>query len=136
MRPFKNPLQLGNEHLWEGMPHIVMKCYTTACDKGWWVDYVTDKNHRVILTPDELAAKLCLIHSEVSEALEDVRTGDVEPGTVDDAGKSVGLPSELADIIIRVFDLCGALGIDITDALRQKMAYNDQREYRHGGKAL
>lgn len=50
--------------------------------------------------------------------------------------KPVGIPSEMADIIIRVLDICGFYGIDIEQAVRVKMAYNDTRPYRHGGKVL
>lgn len=48
--------------------------------------------------------------------------------------KPEGIPAELADIIIRVLDICGANGIDIARALADKMAYNETRDYRHGGK--
>lgn len=48
--------------------------------------------------------------------------------------KPEGIPSELADIIIRVLDICGANRIDIAAAIADKMAYNETREYRHGGK--
>ena len=109
---------------------IADKCHQTAKDKGWW-DNFDGRN----MTIDEIAAKLCLIHSEVSEALEDLRTGDMV-FLRDDNGKPVGFPSELADIVIRVFDLCGFMDIDIAHAILEKMAYNDTRKHRHGGKAL
>lgn len=48
--------------------------------------------------------------------------------------KPEGIPSELADIIIRVLDTCGWLQIDIAAAIADKMAYNSQRPHRHGGK--
>lgn len=48
--------------------------------------------------------------------------------------KPEGIPSELADIIIRVLDICGTHGIDIASAIADKMAYNETRSYRHGGK--
>ena len=54
-----------------------------------------------------------------------------------DAGidvKPEGIPIELADVIIRVLDLCGRYGIDIEAAIREKHAYNLTREHRHGGK--
>jgi len=44
------------------------------------------------------------------------------------------LPSELADIVIRVYDLAGALGIDLDAAIEVKHQYNVGRPYRHGGK--
>ncbi len=50
------------------------------------------------------------------------------------AAKPVGFPSELADILIRCFDLAGYLGIDLDEAVRVKMAHNATRPHRHGGK--
>jgi hypothetical protein len=60
-----------------------------------------------------------------------------EPAVMREFGydvKPVGIPSEMADIIIRVLDACAAYGIDIEEAMRIKMAYNETRPYRHGEK--
>lgn len=76
---------------------------------------------------------LALIHSEVSEALEDYRAGAMEMSTLP-SGKPVGFESELADTVIRVCDLAGYLGIDLERAIAEKMAYNATRGHRHGGK--
>lgn len=48
--------------------------------------------------------------------------------------KPEGIPSEFADLILRVLDTCGAEGIDIAGAIADKMAYNATRPYRHGGR--
>jgi len=114
----------------ESMRAIALRCFETSKEHGWWEEFEGRD-----LTSAEVAMKLCLIHSEVSEALEDVRTGNMEVG-LNTAGKPEGFPSELADIIIRVFDLCGFMGIDITKVVRQKMLYNHTRSYKHGGKKL
>jgi NTP pyrophosphatase (non-canonical NTP hydrolase) len=80
--------------------------------------------------------RIALIHSELSEALEEYRAGhDVTRLRVED-GKPEGVPAELADVAIRLFDMCGAYGIDLNEAVRVKMAYNSTRAYRHGGKKL
>lgn len=50
--------------------------------------------------------------------------------------KPCGVPSELADVLIRVFHFCGKHGIDIDKAVREKMAFNASRPMRHGGKKL
>lgn len=41
---------------------------------------------------------------------------------------------EMADAIIRMFDLCGGLNIDIDWHIEQKLKYNSTREYKHGKK--
>ncbi|QHE63989.1 hypothetical protein FHE72_23650 (plasmid) [Rossellomorea vietnamensis] len=72
----------------------------------------------------ETGTVLALIHSEVSEALEADRKGDQE-----------NFEEELADVCIRIFDLCGSKGIDLEIAIRKKMERNKGRSYKHGGKA-
>lgn len=79
--------------------------------------------------PPSVEQRLCLIHSEVSEALEAYREGmDV---TTLENGKPVGLPSELADIIIRVCDFAEFLGIDLAHEIRMKSDYNETRPFKH-----
>jgi NTP pyrophosphatase (non-canonical NTP hydrolase) len=96
--------------------------HQTARDKGWY-------DNGAPSIPERIA----LIHSEASEALECFRVGDME-ARVTDAGKPEGFASELADIVIRVFDLSEQLGIDIEEAIRVKASFNLRREWRHGGK--
>lgn len=93
------------------------------------------------------AEDIALIHSEASEALEDIRKGLKLDALMfktpegfsehgDPRDKPVGVPSEMADIIIRVLHFCGKHGIDIEHAVNVKMAYNNSRPYMHGGKKL
>lgn len=70
--------------------------------------------------------KLVLIHSEVSEALEEFRKGH-------DIHKFAG---ELADIIIRVGQLGVGLGIDLDAAVAEKQAKNRERPHTHGGRLI
>jgi NTP pyrophosphatase (non-canonical NTP hydrolase) len=88
------------------------QAFETAKSKGWHDE------------PRETGTLLALIHSEVSEALEADRKGD-----------SGNFAEELADVCIRIFDLCGSKGIDLESAIDKKMERNKARSYKHGGKA-
>jgi hypothetical protein len=48
--------------------------------------------------------------------------------------KPTGVDAELADVLIRVLDIMYSRGVNIDMLVREKMAYNETREYRHGGK--
>lgn len=104
---------------------------------------------------------IALIHSELSEALEEDRAGrpffwyhctagngdgtrcnpkkwlDCEmEGNEDRCAfrdtKPEGVAVELADAVIRIADLCGHLGIDLEAAIDLKTAYNETRPFKHG----
>lgn len=75
-----------------------------------------------------------LIHTEVSELVEGYRHGNPmcdKPGL---EGMS-NAAEELADIVIRVCDFADEHGIDLGDAVIRKLAVNQKRPHRHGGKA-
>ena len=106
-----------------GINEVARQIHENAVDHGWW-----DEERGF---PEVLA----LIHSEVSEALEEYRNGRLPTEVyTGNNGKPEGIPIELADVIIRVLDYCGYAGIDIDAAISQKHEYNRTRPYRHGGK--
>ena len=78
---------------------------------------------------------LALVHSEVSEALEAYRDGEDAMHFRED-GKPEGVPSELADVVIRVAHIAQRMGFSLHDAVEKKMAYNATRPFKHGGKRI
>jgi NTP pyrophosphatase (non-canonical NTP hydrolase) len=75
-------------------------------------------------TPEEVDVpeKIALIHSEVTEAYTAYRHKNID-------GKD-GLTEELGDVIQRVLHLCGALNLDVEQAILQKLEHNKDREWR------
>lgn len=88
---------------------LVEQAHKNAVEKGFWDN------------PREIGTMLALIHSEVSEALEADRHGDME-----------SFAEELADICIRVFDVAGGLEINLEEAIISKMLKNRERPRLHG----
>lgn len=94
---------------------LVIPCHNIADAKGWWDDCKnpdgTINTHRVW---DGIPMKLALIASEASEALEDLRIGRFKTER-SETGKPIGYCSELADVVIRIFDLAGAAGLTLLE---------------------
>ena len=107
---------------------LIEESYQTAKDKGWWDDD---------LKPEDLGLgmKIALMHSELSEALEEYRDGhDICEIWYRDDGKPEGIPAEFADVIIRIADYCGHHKVPLCRAIQEKLAFNKTRPHRHGGK--
>lgn len=102
-----------------------------AREHGWgWTPLERDQAH----AGDDihrLLSDLALVHSEVSEAVEAAR--DSVLGMVHE-DKPEGLVVELADVVIRIMHLCGELGLPLEDAIIAKMAFNESRSFKHGGR--
>lgn len=116
-------------------------CHTAAKANGWW-----DKP-----SENPISQQLMNISSEVAEAWEEIKNGH-EPDeryyvrrdgskclVPFDAGnatlhKPEGVPSELADTIIRCLDTLAFYGIDAEEVILEKLRFNETRGHRHGGK--
>lgn len=120
----------------EQIGDLVAVCHANACCHGWWDDAQRTPDGAIVMTPDEILAKLALIHSELGEATEEVRKGTALNGYLGKHDKPEGFVVEIADVLIRCFDLAGALGLELGDAIVAKHAYNVTRDYRHGGKRV
>jgi NTP pyrophosphatase (non-canonical NTP hydrolase) len=119
---------------------LVKDCHENAKAHGFWND------------PREFGTTIALVHSELSEALEEMRVGNrIRPGQptpmvyysgggyvasepTECCKKPEGVAVELADAVIRIADLCGHLGIDLEKTIIEKMAYNETRPFKHGKK--
>lgn len=129
---------------------LVAQAHENAVQKGFWDP------------PLEFGTAIALIHSELSEALEEVRAGrpvlyfdcaaghicatdtptssckdfSENPNNPADCAcrgmKPEGVAVELADAVIRIADLCGHMGIDLDAMISLKMEYNTGRPYKHG----
>jgi hypothetical protein len=108
-------------------------CWKISEDHGWHSEaheQLRDEYGNVVFS--NIALKLALIHSEVSEALEELRLGKIAPYY--ENGKPEGLVIELVDVVIRVLDVIESLGYDSQKAMEMKIRYNETRSYRHGNK--
>lgn len=117
---------------------LVAKAHENAVKHGFWEP------------PLPFGTAIALIHSELSEALEEERNGNPDVWFACNESdcimygkeslckyrsrKPEGVAVELADAVIRIADLCGHLGIDLEEVIEIKMAYNEGRPYKHGKK--
>lgn len=104
--------------------------YAAMCHEAnqkWWVDATGKRLER------NKGEMLCLIHSEISEAMEGERKGLQD----DKLPHRKMAEVELTDALIRIFDYAAAHGYDLQGAFDEKMAYNAVRaDHTHEARAL
>ena len=104
------------------------KCHEAALNAGWWNDLKTGESQ---LGKRNIPELLCLIHSEISEAMEGYRKNLMD----DKLPHRPMIEVELADAIIRIFDLAGGMGYDVGGAIVEKLHYNVSREdHKHAAR--
>ena len=102
---------------------LVQEAHENAVNKGFWDDYrkaiSSDSPEKLINV--YISQFLMLIVSELSEAQDGLRHGNYD-----------NFKEELADVAIRLADLCGGLEIDLEYEITKKMERNKNRPYKHG----
>jgi NTP pyrophosphatase (non-canonical NTP hydrolase) len=122
-----------NKMFWaETFEQLAKQCYSNSYNAGWWHDSeegipLYDRTSpRDVVSAQTVATKLCRIHSEISEAMEGHRKGLND----DKLPHRSMIEVELADAVIRIMDLAGALNLDIGGAIAEKMTFNQTRPDR------
>lgn len=103
----------------QGITYAIIECHERAVKAGWWTDLSTGE--RKERNKGEL---LCLMHSEISEAMEGARKNKMDEHLPHRKSEEV----ELADLLIRLFDYAGAHNLDLAGAMWEKMEYNAKRD--------
>ncbi len=88
-------------------------CHSIAKSKGFWDVPAGQKRN--------IGEALMLVVTELAEGMEAHRKQD-----------EANFREELADTFIRLFDLCGGLGIDVESEIMKKCEKNKLRPYKHG----
>lgn len=97
---------------------LARRIHENAVEHGWWED---DRPFSEIVA---------LCHSELSEALEAARNGELF--VWDNRGKPDGVAVEMIDCIIRILDWCAKENLDVEEIVLKKHEYNKKRPYKHG----
>jgi len=103
----------------ESFNEVAYRVVQNAFDKGFR-EHGAERN---------IGEELCLIHSEVSEALEGIRRGNP---TDDKISQFSSAEAELADAVIRAMDTAYARGWRLAEAIIAKHEYNLTRPRMHG----
>lgn len=109
---------------------LMCAAHSASVNAGWWndlkngYDLIEECRTGTRFGKAVVAEKLCLTHSEISEAMEGHRKGLMD----DKLPHRPMIEVELADAVIRIADLAGALGLDLGGAIAEKMAFNHTRD--------
>lgn len=96
--------------------YLCSQCHTA--NARWWKDLITDEPLQ-----RNVGEMLMLTVSELAEAMEGHRKGLMD----DKLPNRKMIEVELADALIRIFDMGAGLNLDLGSAFMEKMKYNAQR---------
>lgn len=109
--------------LYDAVFALQVACHYAQVKAGWHTSLKTGQQFTREEQDEKFPTRIALCHSELSEALEAHRKGMRDDKLPHRDGATV----ELADALIRIFDLAGCLGLDLPGALVEKMEYNAKR---------
>jgi NTP pyrophosphatase (non-canonical NTP hydrolase) len=129
------------------MKNLISQAHEMAKSKGFW-EGERNKSELLMLIVSELAEALEALRKDdyadqdvvesLSHDLELDRTDEeflfkaINWKTSFEQGVKSSFEDEIADVAIRLFDLCGGLGVDLEKHIEMKMKYNSMRGYKHG----
>ena len=110
----------------EQINELVKDIHAKNIKAGWWNDPITGEsllNHN--FTPYVIGTKLMLTVTELAEATEGYRKDLMD----DKLPHRKMIDVELADAVIRIFDLAGAVGCDdLGGIIEEKRSFNSERK--------
>jgi hypothetical protein len=89
-------------------------------------------NHGFAATANDVDRALLLTIGELVEAQNELREGHSITEVYFNGEKPEGFVIELADAVIRIFNLAAGHGLDIQKAIEVKASYNETRPFKHG----
>ena len=131
----------------DALNELSVEIHENNIKAGWWTDIKFDQKiqalkdrgfdqataeaalsaiglERSTLKTRNVGELLCLVHSEISEAMEGARKNLMD----DKLPHRKMIEVELADALIRIFDIAGAQGLDLGGAIAEKRAFNAVRK--------
>ena len=123
--------------------NLIELSHSTAKEKGFW-DSERNIPELLMLVVSELSEGLEALRKEhksnpdIVTSLNNAYLEDPYPMDAEtfkhefESHVKNSFEDEIADTVIRLFDLCGGLGIDLETHILLKINYNKLRGYKHG----